>query len=142
MCLYIYIYIYVFTCPYTCIYICIYIYIYTYICIHIYICMCIYTHTHIQVVYHQLRLLAVDGRIEVRHSSLRSLFTTLETHSLVLEPACWTQVLYLSVYMYTYILYKLVSFKHPTLVNLYHPIETSHISQLLTLIYKSQLEMP
>ena len=39
------------------------------------------------VLYHQLRLLAVDSRIEVRHSSLRSLFTTLETHSLVLEQA-------------------------------------------------------
>jgi hypothetical protein len=39
------------------------------------------------VLYHRLRLLAVDVRIEVRQSALRSLFTTLETHSLVLEPA-------------------------------------------------------
>ena len=46
------------------------------------------------VLYHQLRLLAVDGRIEVRHSSLRSLFTTLETHSLVLEQASWMPVVH------------------------------------------------
>jgi len=46
------------------------------------------------VLYHQLRLLAVDARIEVRHSSLRSLFTTLETHSLVLEDASWGQVVH------------------------------------------------
>ena len=46
------------------------------------------------VLYHRLRLLAVDGRIEVRQSALRSLFTTLETHSLVLEPASWEQVMH------------------------------------------------
>ena len=46
------------------------------------------------VLYHQLRRLAVDARIEVRHSSLRSLFTTLETHSLVLEQASWTPVVH------------------------------------------------
>jgi len=31
---------------------------------------------------------------------------------------------------------------HPTLVNFYHPVEKSHVSQLLNLVYKSNLEMP
>mmetsp|Transcript_50642 Transcript_50642/g.158224 ORF Transcript_50642/g.158224 Transcript_50642/m.158224 type:complete len:1222 (-) Transcript_50642:93-3758(-) len=46
------------------------------------------------VLYHQLRKLSVDERIEVRHSALRTLFTALETHGMVLERASWIQVVH------------------------------------------------
>jgi hypothetical protein len=44
------------------------------------------------VLYQQLRYLAVDSRLEVRNSALRTLFTALETHGNVLEKDSWSQV--------------------------------------------------
>ncbi len=44
------------------------------------------------VLYQQLRYLAVDSRLEVRNSALRTLFTALETHGNVLENDSWRQV--------------------------------------------------
>ena len=44
------------------------------------------------VLYQQLRYLAVDLRLEVRNSALRTLFTALETHGNVLEKDSWRQV--------------------------------------------------
>ena len=44
------------------------------------------------VLYRQLRFLAVDLRLEVRNSALRTLFTALETHGNVLEKDSWSQV--------------------------------------------------
>lgn len=46
------------------------------------------------VLYQQLRHLAVDPRIEVRNSALRTLFTALEAHGKVLEKSSWHQIVH------------------------------------------------